>query len=224
MIRSMLFGLPFALLVTACGSGSAPAAEDVAGHEPTAAAAVGTAWRTYPAEGSQLRLAANGATVVATGPHTILWSRDAAILEPPYVVRAVLHKRIGRIHEGFGLLFGGDPMDAPEEQQAYSYFLVRGDGSYLIRRREGAALPILRGWSSDRAIRRDNAEGGQPNELEVAVGTDTTVFRVNGSEVARLPTAELRVRGRAGIRVAHDVTLEIRDFSVSPTSAPEDGG
>jgi hypothetical protein len=205
------------LIVASCAP-EAPgnAAADTVASGLVEAPPVNPAWKSMPSEGIEIR--GEQPAVISTGPHTVLWPAEAAPLEPPYTVRALLTKQSGRIHEGYGLVFGGERLDRPEAEQAYSYFLIRGDGSFLIRRREGTALPILRGWTTDRAIRRDTDGAGQPNALEVAVGRDSVVFRVNGSEVARLPTSELRVTGMAGIRVAHDVTLEIDGFFAGPPS------
>jgi len=57
-------------------------------------------------------------------------------------------------------------------------------------------------------------EQGRPNELEVAVTDSTTVFRVNGAEVARVPSSELSVRGVAGVRTSHECLLVVRGFRV----------
>ena len=42
------------------------------------------------------------------------------------------------------------------------------------------------------------------------------VFFVNGREVARVPASELALRGRAGIRAAHDVQVEVTGFRAGP--------
>lgn len=216
------------MTLAGCGPDApSEAAADALRSGLVAGAQAASAWRSAPVEGVELRgggVRADGEIVVATGPHTVLWLAGAQPLEPPYTVRALLHKRSGRIHEGYGLVFGGERLDRAEAEQAYSYLLICGDGSFLIRRREGVSLPILRAWTSDRAIRRDLDDAGQPNEVEVAVGREEVVFRVNGSEVARLPTAELRVSGVPGLRVAHDVTLQIGHFSATAWAGDARGG
>jgi hypothetical protein len=179
--------------------------------EPAAAA-----WRTNPAEG--VTLTPGATTVVETGPHTLLWQEGAAELAPPYTVRAELRKRAGRLHEGFGVVFGATGLEGAEDAQAYSYFLVRGDGSFLIKRRQGAETPVVRDWTRHPRINRDAGGGGRGNVLEVTVGTDTTVFAVNGAEVARVPSSALAVRGRAGLRVAHEVVVEVAGFQAAPAA------
>jgi hypothetical protein len=160
--------------------------------------------------------AAGDSLVVVTGPHTILWPAAAQALEPPYTVRATFEKRHGRLHEGYGILFGGSGLEGPEAGQVYSYFLVRGDGSYLVKRRQGAETPVVRDWTQQAALNRDREETGRPNELEVRVDTAEVAFRVNGTEVARVPAGELSVRGLAGIRTAHEVSLVVRGFRAEP--------
>jgi len=103
----------------------------------------------------------------------------------------------------------------------YSYFLVRGDGSFLVKRRQGAETPVVRDWTQHPVIRRDGDEVGQPNRLEVAVSDTVAVFRVNGAEVARVPSAELSVRGLAGVRTAHECLLIVKGFRAEPGA---DGG
>lgn len=183
--------------------------------DSAAARAPSPAWRTNPVAGPLLS-GASDSVVVETGPHTILWPAGEHELAPPYTVRASFEKKRGRLHEGYGILFGGSGLQGPEAGQVYSYFLVRGDGSFLVKRRQGAETPVVRDWTQHPSIRRDVDETGQPNQLEVAVSDTVAVFRVNGAEVARVPTAELSVRGMAGVRTAHECLLVVRGFRAEP--------
>lgn len=210
-MRRLVYLLPLTLLLGSCRGTPAPG--EAAADQQSAAHAV---WQANPTEGVQLG-ARGGALEVRTGPHTVLWHAGSAPLTPPYVLEATLQKRSGRLYEGYGLIFGADALASPDAAQHYSYFLVRGDGSYLIKRREGVATPIVRDWTTSRAVRRDVQGAGEPNHLRVEVGATEVVFSINGSEVARVPAAELRTRGVAGLRVAHDVELLVTDFTVTPT-------
>jgi hypothetical protein len=216
------------LLLAACGGDSgaaqaksadsaAPARPPVA--QPSAPATAATAWTTNPDSG--VTITQGEATVIETGPHVILWPANAAELTPPYSVRASLRKRAGRLHEGFGLIFGGTQLEGGEAEQRYSYFLVRGDGSYLIKRRDGAQTPVVRDWTRHPDVARDADGQGRHNDLEVRVGTDSVTFLVNGGPVATVPASELSVRGRAGLRIAHEVVVEAQGFTAQPgTVAP----
>jgi hypothetical protein len=178
-------------------------------------AAEAAEWRSSPSDGVELDAGTGGVVRVTTGPHAVLWPVGAGAVEPPYGVTALLRKQAGRTHEGYGLVFGGSGLEAPEEQQAYSYFLVRGDGSFLVRRREGAEVPIVRAWTAHAAVNRDDENGRATNELTVLVGEQEVVFLVNGQEVDRQPLDALRLEGTPGVRVAHDLQLEVADFRVT---------
>lgn len=217
MIRrpARTLALAAALLAAACRG---EPAEVRAPAEPRAALSP-AAWRANPSAGVDLS-AGGDSLVVATGPHAILWQAPAGELEPPYTVRAVFEKRHGRLHEGYGILFGGAGLDRPEAGQSYGYFLVRGDGSFLVKRREGVATPVVIDWTQQSVIRRDHEEAGQPNELEVRVTPVDVAFLVNGTEVARVPSTELPLAGVAGVRTAHEVSLVVRRFHAAAGARP----
>ncbi|HYR06158.1 MAG TPA: hypothetical protein VEQ60_00215 [Longimicrobium sp.] len=215
--------LPLALLLMAACAGDSGAAEAKTADSaalaqpaarPPAPAAAAPAWSTNPTSG--LTITQGEVTVIETGPHSVLWPAGAAELAPPYSVRASLRKRAGRLHEGYGLIFGGTQLDGAEAEQRYSYFLVRGDGSYLIKRRDGAQTPVVRDWTRHPDIARDADGQGRNNDLEVRVGADSVTFLVNGGTVATVAASELSVRGRAGLRIAHDVVVEAQGFTAEP--------
>jgi hypothetical protein len=153
---------------------------------------------------------------VQTGPHSLVFPVGDPPIAPPYTVSVTLQKLQGRLHEGYGLVFGGDALAEDEAQQHYSYFLVRGDGAYLIKRRDGASTSVVRDWTRHPAVPRDTEEGGQPVRLTVHVTPDQIRFDVNEEQVATVPAAELRASGHVGLRVAHDVRLSISNFRVTP--------
>ncbi|HEU0080143.1 MAG TPA: hypothetical protein VFQ76_21020 [Longimicrobiaceae bacterium] len=184
---------------------------------PADSVASPAAWKLAPVEGVALR--GGEALSVETGPHVVLWRQGQAPVRPPYTVRARMQKVHGRLHEGYGIVIGGEALDGPESGQRYSYFLVRGDGSFLIRRRAGAEIPVVRPWTTDPAIRRDSEEGGRPNELEVRVAADSVSFLVNGRQVARVGASEVDASGIPGVRVAHQVQLQLTGFSVETGGA-----
>lgn len=178
-----------------------------------AAATDAVLWESAPSTGVRLD-ARNGSLAVETGPHAVLWPAGAEPLTPPYTVGATFQKERGRLHEGYGLVFGGERLDAEEEEQRYSYFLVRGDGSYLIRLREGPEVPMVRPWTEHPAVRPDSGGRGASNHLEVVAGTEEVAFRINGEEVERIPAGELLTRGVPGVRASHDVRLTVTGFAV----------
>jgi hypothetical protein len=223
--------LPIAMLLLACTephAGRAPAGlRDAAlgavpanRAEPSASRA--PAWIANPA--AHVTLSGGGETLrVEAGPHSVVWPAGAVPIAPPYTIRATLQKHTGRIHEGTGILFGGEGLDRAESEQKYAYFLTRGDGSFLIKQRDGANLIVVQDWTTHPAIRRDGEEGGRPNDLEVRATKTDAAFFVNGVEVARVPAEQLRLAGIAGLRVSHELQLEVTGFRVQP-GAPAPAG
>ncbi|HLL85027.1 MAG TPA: hypothetical protein VK420_20320 [Longimicrobium sp.] len=202
--------LTLAALLALTGCGTEPRPEPSRAAALPAEAPAAHAWRANPASARIARV--SDTLVVETAAHAVVWEEDAPELAPPYEVRATIRKRSGRLHEGTGLVLGATGLQGPEAGQVYTYFLTRGDGSFLVKRRQGAQTPIVRDWTRHPAIRRDAEGGGRPNQLAVQVGADEAVFLVNAKEVARIPAAELALRGRAGLRAAHDVQIEVTGF------------
>lgn len=190
-----------------------------AAESPAATAARGQgraealAWQTSPT--GNARIEGADPLQVQTGPHTLVFPADSAPVSPPYSVSATLQKQQGRLHEGYGLVFGGENLAGSEAEQRYSYFLVRGDGSYLIKRRDGADTRVVRDWTQHPAVPRDTEEGGQPVTLAVDATPTEVRFKVNGQQVTAVPAAELRTEGQVGLRVAHDVRLSISNFRLT---------
>jgi hypothetical protein len=215
--------LLLAALLAGCAAegprGDAQARGDTAAAAPGSSSSAAEGWRVAPAAGVSLRGA--DTLMVETGPHAVLWRAGQEPMGPPYTVRTRMQKLHGRLHEGYGIVFGGEGLEGPEEGQRYSYFLVRGDGSFLIRRRAGAEVPVVRPWTHHPAIRRDTEEGGRPNELTVEVAEDSVRFYVNGAELASVAASEVDVQGLPGVRVAHDVQLALSDFGVEPGAVGE---
>lgn len=209
------------LALPACGREPPPEAE----IRTEADALVGppempaSAWRSDPAAGAEIS-AAGDTLLLRTQPHAVLWRESAPVLTPPYTVEATLQKRSGRLHEGYGLLFGGSGLGDPEEQR-YSYFLVRGDGSFLIKRRDGAETALVHDWTAHPAVMRDSDGGAAVNRLRVEVGPGEAVFRVGDAEVARVPLSTLHSAGVAGLRVAHEVDLAVPEFIATPGAREE---
>ena len=85
----------------------------------------------------------------------------------------------------YGLFFGGSDLAGPGQQ--YSYFVIRENGQFLIRKRVGGDTPNVVGWTGHDAINKLNAQGRATNTLTVEMGSDQVRFLVNGTEVSTQP-------------------------------------
>lgn len=232
MIRTKRWILALALTLApaGCGTGDEPAA-DLGGDSPRAAEGEDvdvpetvteedlSAWdvrfddASAEASGFQITEGPGGGLTIVTGPAGIAWRSSDLVEGGPFSVSATVEERDAppEHREAYGLLFGGRNLEDPD--QRYSYFVIRGTGDYLIKRREGEATPTLVDWTPSDAIRP-----GQ-NTLEVRVAQDSVRFTINGTEVETLPAEQVQPYGIAGLRVNHMLDVAVTSFAVSPGGA-----
>jgi hypothetical protein len=148
-----------------------------------------------------------------TGPNLILYDPEED-WEGPYTTKATLTMTKLASHEvAYGLFVGGQDLDT--DKQRYTYFVIRQDGKYLIRKRTGATTANIAGdWADHAAIRKPNAQGSQTNELAIGVGRDTVTFTANGQVVATQPRSAVDAVGISGLRIGHGLDVQIERFSV----------
>ena len=148
---------------------------------------------------------------VTTGPAAIFWN-PGNTGSGTYTVSATFTQTTASSHlNSFGLFFGGRDLDA--DGQRYTYFLIREDGQFLIKKRMGANTENLTsGWAAHSAV--NALDGRMTNSISVEVGASNVRFLSNGTEVASLPKAGLDVDGVAGVRFSHQLDVHIADFMV----------
>jgi hypothetical protein len=114
--------------------------------------------------------------------------------------------------EAYGLFIGGSALDGAD--QRYTYFLVRQDGKFLVKKRTGATSPTVTSWTENPAVKKADASGKMTNVLAVNVDKDKVHFLVNGAEVSALPTSDIDTNGIVGLRVNHNLNVHVDGFSV----------
>ena len=114
--------------------------------------------------------------------------------------------------EAYGLIIGGADLEGAA--QKYTYFLIRQDGKYLIKRRAGDQTPTIADWTDSAAIKKADTSGKMSNTLAVDVGKDKVRFLVNGTEVAAADTAKVDAAGIAGLRINHNLNVHVEGFTV----------
>jgi hypothetical protein len=116
--------------------------------------------------------------------------------------------------EAYGIFIGGANLDGAS--QKYTYFLVRQDGKFLIKRRAGTGTPTVVDWTDSTAIRKPDSSGKMSNTLTVEVGREKVRFLVNGTAVTSTDTSKVDAAGIAGLRVNHNLNVHVEGFSVRP--------
>ncbi len=157
-----------------------------------------------------------GGLRVHTGPAGILYREADAVPSGDYTVSATFTE-VGapaNHREAYGLIIGGKNLQG--DDQAYSYFLVRGDGKYLVKRRSGSGTSqVTQGWVSSDAVKAASGGADLTNAMVVTVAGDSVSFSINGQNVASFPASELDTHGVAGVRINHNLDVRVTDFGVA---------
>ena len=112
--------------------------------------------------------------------------------------------------EGYGLFFGGSDLQGAGQQ--YTYFLIRGDGKYLIKTRNGAETGDVVTWTDSDAVTKQDEAGKATNTLEIDATGPKVAFKVNGKTVYEMEGANRD--GIVGLRVNHNLDVHIDGFAV----------
>ena len=156
--------------------------------------------------------ARGGGFHVTTGPAAGCWNPSNSG-SGTYTLSASFTQTTASSHpNSFGLFFGGQDLDG--DGQRYTYFLIREDGQFLIKKRMGGDTENLTsGWAAHSAV---NAleNGRMSNTISVEVGASNVRFLSNGTEVVSLPKAGMDVDGIAGVRFSHQLDVHVGDFMV----------
>lgn len=151
---------------------------------------------------------------VTMGTSAILY-RAVDQAKAPYHVASKIHlfPSTGDHEEGFGLFIGGRNLDAAG--QRYTYFMIRGDGTFKVKRRNGAeASDLTKDWTPSPVIKKASASGPVSNELSLRVGKDKVSFLVNGQEVYSAPADSVDRDGIVGLRMNHNLNLHVETLQV----------
>jgi hypothetical protein len=152
---------------------------------------------------------------VTLGPAIILY-RDKHAGSGPFHTLATFTQTKNATHpEGYGLFYGGQALGG--KGQKYTYFLVRQDGKFLVKQRDGEkTIDITKGWVESAAVRKTGSEGTATNLLEIDHKRDPSkvVFMVNSEPVYTLDAKATDDNGAVGIRVNHNLDVHIDGFDV----------
>jgi hypothetical protein len=160
----------------------------------------------------------DGGMHIQTGPAGVFYNATESTVDAGNYTVTATFTEIGappNHREAYGLIIGGRDLQGPS--QAYTYFLVRADGRYLIKKRAGEETSnVSEAWVESPAVNATGPEAGDlTNTLSIRVEGGQAHFTINGTEVTTIPTADIDAYGVAGARVNHNLNVQIRDWSLS---------
>lgn len=162
---------------------------------------------------------ASGGYFITSGPAAIYW-RAKDDVKGPFTATATFHQLKAPAHpEGFGIFFMGKSLSGADEN--YAYLLVRGDGKVMVKHRAGKDVHTIIDWTDNAAVGKQDANGASANTLTVdATRSDSLRLLVNGKQVAAIDGSHLGgTDGIVGLRVNHNLSVHVAEFTVTPKKA-----
>ncbi len=169
--------------------------------------------KNKPLTGANIVAMGDGLHVIL-GPAVVLW-RDADRATGNYhAVATFTQTRNPKHPEGYGLFIGGSHLSDPRNR--YTYFLVRGDGTFFIKRRIAgdSTVAVTKGWTASPAVVKADSAGKATNEVSVLVSGGKVSFRANGKEVYSANAADLDTQGIVGYRVNHNLDVHLSALGI----------
>ena len=149
---------------------------------------------------------------VKGGPAGTFWN-PATTASGSYTLKATFNLQEPSSHPNYyGLVFGGSDLEGAG--QAYVYFVVAQNGTFMVRQRQGEAVTNVVPRAANAAVRQPGADGKSSNTLEVRVSGDTVSYVVNGTVVHTGPKGGLKTDGLVGVRVNHVLDVHFEGFEV----------
>jgi len=170
---------------------------------------------TDPDGAGKIQFMAMGKGFHAINPQAAVYWNPANTAKGVYTVKGTFTlNELSNHNNYYGLTVGGSNLEGPD--QAYLYFLIAQDGSFLVKRRAGdAKTDNVVARTPHAAIKKPEANGKSTNVLEVRVLADKVDYAVNGTVVGSSPKAGLPTDGIWGIRVNHLLNVSIDDLGVT---------
>jgi opacity protein-like surface antigen len=149
---------------------------------------------------------------ITLGPAAVFYQPTDTTTGNAHIV-GEFHLFPGATHpESFGLILGGTDLQGPN--QAYTYFLIRGDGKFLIKRRKGDTTTKVVEWTANEAVKAADSTGNSSNELTILIKDGKVSFMANGKEVYSAPAADLDTKGVVGVRINHNLSIHLGKLQV----------
>ncbi len=158
----------------------------------------------------------SGRWEVRTGTAHILYSlKDTT--RKAYTTSATFEQLEKPAHpEAYGVFIGGSALGGPGAPR-YTYFLVRGDGKYMVKVRRGATVQTITDWTRHSAIPQEDSVGRAVYGIKIDVDGKTAKMSVNGKPVTVISVKNAPLEGVTGVRINHNLHILVTPVSVVRT-------
>jgi hypothetical protein len=162
---------------------------------------------------AKYRTETGGSWDVQTGPAHIIY-RVSDTASGSYTLQTQIDQLAAPQHpEAYGVFFGGQ--DLTRAGQRYTYFIVRGNGTYAIKARGGATAGTVVDFTASPSVPKADASGRASYAITVRVAPDSVRFLVNNKPVTTIATSRVGIAGIAGIRINHHLHVGVRPLVIT---------
>ncbi len=148
-----------------------------------------------------------------TGPAAIYYNPKDKESGEYKIEASFIQTKPSKHPEAFGIFFAGS--DLQKENQHYLYFLVRQDGKYLIKERNGNDTKEIVKWTADKNVNPQNKNGQTINKLAITIDKNDITFSANGEKVKTLDKSNLGItNGIVGLRINHNLDVKASNFTI----------
>ena len=174
-------------------------------------------WTVRPDEGgqaSQIKFVTMSPGWHVTVGTAAIYYRATDQAKAPFTLTSKIHlfPGTGSHQEAFGLFIGGEDLAGAKEE--YTYFLIRGDGTFKVKQRDGDKVAdVTPGWTANAAIVQGKADGPVANVLVVAATAAKVSFQVNGKEVWSGKVKD--TNGQVGLRINHNLNMHVESLELT---------
>jgi hypothetical protein len=146
-----------------------------------------------------------------TGPAGIYYKPDMKAQGDYEVSASFSQLEVPEHPEEFGIFIAGADLD--KDTQHYTCFLVRQDARFAIQKRTGAATKAAVAWRPVPAMKEPKGVKTTNTLIIRAHGTNVRFF-IGDKEVAKLTRAQVGGDGVTGLRINHNLHLQVSKFEV----------
>ena len=152
----------------------------------------------------------DGALTFTSGPAAIYYKGDKAEKDFDFSATFSQLKPTAML-EAYGLFIAGQDLD--KDTQRYTYFLVRQDGKYTIKTRNGSATKTIVDWTNAPSMREPKGVKTS-NTLEIRATANSVQFVVDSKPVHAMTRDQVGPDGLAGVRINHNLNVQVSKLEI----------